>query len=96
MRPQRSQTRGVLGHADWIRAQQLAAHGDPRGRATALVQLGYHTAEGPLGQQRVRHADEFRNAMVDAAHAGQHIAQSKIQQTLHRGEQHTHDKDRLG
>ena len=89
---QLGQPRGVVGQAGRVRAQQLRAHWHACRRAAAMTQLGHHAHEGTRWQQGVRHADELGHATVDAAHAGEDIAQGEIQQSLHGGQQDGHVK----
>ena len=88
--PQRRQAGRVLGHAHRVGAQQLRAHGHAGQRAPAMVQFGQVAQKHPFGQQGAGDADELGHAAVHAAHAGEHIAQHKIQKPLHGGEQQGH------
>ena len=87
MRAECGQTGRVLSHAMRVRAQQLRAHRHSSQRASGVVQLGHDAQKNTVGQQLVGDADELGHATVNPAHAGEDVAQYKIEQALHGGEQ---------
>ena len=79
--------RRVLGQAHRVGAHQLQPHRHAGARAPAMQQLGHDAGEHALRQQRAGDADELGHAAIDAADAGEHVAQRVVEQPLHRGEQ---------
>ena len=78
------QASGVLSQAAHVGAQQLWVHRHACCRAAAVHQLWHDARENAVRQQLVGHADELAHAAVDAADAGQHIAQDVVEQAFHR------------
>ena len=81
---------GVLRQQLRIGAEQLHAHRHAGARLAAVRQFRGERQEGRRRQQSVIDADEFGDAPVDAADAGQHIAEDVIYQPLHRGQGDLH------
>ena len=93
MRPHLSEAGCVLSQAHRVGTQQLGAHRYTRRCESAVRQLGHHAQKSFLRQQSVGNADELGHAAVYTAHPGQHVAQYKVQQPLHGGEQYRHKKN---
>ena len=55
-----------------------------------MGELRHDAAERPLRQQGAGDADEFRYASINAADAGEHVAQREIEEALHGGQQDGH------
>ncbi len=89
---QRGEPRGVVGQAGGVGAQQLGAHRRAGRRSAAVCQFGHESQENTRGQQLIGDADELRDASVDPAGAGQHVAHAVVDQALHRGQQQLHGR----
>jgi hypothetical protein len=89
-RPEGRELGRVFSQTDRVGAHQLRPHRHASRGAAAVVQLGQHADEGPVGQQGARHADELRDAAIDAADPRQHVAQREVEKPLHRGQQNRH------
>ena len=69
-----------------VTAQQLGSNRHTGCGATAVQQLGHDAGKNALGQQLIGDADELAHADINAAHAGDDVTQTVVQQAFHRRE----------